>query len=120
MPDIRYAVFERDEVERVDGAGIVMPQPRAEDAQPPQLAAVFVRNDIVRVVAACPVIAEGPDRLSGKIETGHGAITAVRANRDFIEDGGEVGIGHSAFLARAVGYGGLVTDRQPRAIERHN
>ena len=55
------SVRRHKQVQGVDGPRIVVREPGAEDTVRPQLAAMLVRVDIVRIVAPRPVILEVPE-----------------------------------------------------------
>ena len=67
----------RENVQRIDGAGIIVVQPRRENAQATKLAAVLVREDVVRVIRSGPVILKWTERRSGNVLAGHRAIGTV-------------------------------------------
>ena len=64
VADVLAPVRRDQEVQGVDGARVVVRQPGGEHMIRPQLAAVLVRVDVVRVVAAGAVVLEVPDGLA--------------------------------------------------------
>ena len=66
-----------DAVVRVRAPHLVVIQPGGEDRQAAQLAAVFVRDDVVGIVGARAVITERPERPAGDVAAGEHAVAAV-------------------------------------------
>ena len=74
MADDAAAALGDDGVERVAGLHVDEIGPGAEHLQRPQLAAMFVRHDVVRIIGPRAVIPESADRPAGHGARGDGAI----------------------------------------------
>ena len=64
VADVLAPVRRHQEVQGVDGPRVVVRQPCGKHTVRPQLAAVLVRVDVVRVVAPGAVVLEVPDGLA--------------------------------------------------------
>src|SRR5947207_10454351 len=80
------AVLADERIERVAGLEIDEVEPGAEHAERAQLAAVLVRDEVVRIVGAGPGVAEVAQDLAGNGPAGGGAIRAVAVSRRALED----------------------------------
>ncbi len=81
MADDRAAAGADERVEAVDAARVVVVQPGAEDEQPAQLAAMLVREDVVRVVRPRAVVAERSHGLALERLAGQDPVAAVGVAR---------------------------------------
>ena len=89
-----------DAVERVRAADLVVIQPGGEDRQAAQLAAVFVRDDVVGIVGARAVVAERSERPARDVAAGEHAVAAVGLPRRALENLVEVVATSAAALGR--------------------
>src|ERR1700685_4874299 len=78
-------------VQTVLAFGIRMVQPRKQDCEAPQIAALLVQYQIVRIVRANTCVAERSHNLRGERETSHEPKTAVWFPGDFIENLSQLG-----------------------------
>jgi len=65
-----YVPFFRVHVERVYRSRVIVVQPGGEKPETAQLAAVLVRNDVVRVIGTGTVVAKMTERMSGDVLAG--------------------------------------------------
>ena len=106
------------EVARVDGAAVVVVQPGAEHAHRAQLAAMFVRMDVVGIVGPRAVVLERADVPAGDALAGDHAIAAVGAARRLQQQRVDVGLGHRPRAAVLVVEHRVGRDAQVVAAER--
>ena len=108
--DALAAVGAVQHVQRVDAARVVVVQPRGEDAVGPQLAAVFVRVNVVGVVGARAVVLEVAHRTPVGKATQRRAVLAVGQPRRSRQQPVDVFALHAAAAARHV-HGGRACPR---------
>ena len=80
VADVLAPVRLNQEVQGVDGPRVVVRQPCGKHTIRPQLAAVLVRVDVVRVVAPGAVVLEVPDGLA-VVEARGGEVNAPSRSR---------------------------------------
>jgi hypothetical protein len=99
VPD-RGPIALRDHgVERVPGVEVNQIDPCPEDLERSKLAAVLVRNDVVRIVLARAVVPEGSDRATRRRHHGHRAIGPIRASMRLPENLVDVVLAHATGFA---------------------
>src|ERR1700748_1690508 len=81
MLDIGNATFGHFGVERIDRLDIRVVQPRSEHAHATKLAAIFMWDDVVRIIRTRSFQYERTDRFSGDPAACHGAITTLAIAR---------------------------------------
>ncbi len=99
VPHERAAVFRDQHVERVDGLGVHVVQPRREHAVAAQLAPIFVRDEVVRVVGARADEANAADRLALERLARDDSVRSVGLAIGALEQVVDVAEPHQPFVA---------------------
>jgi hypothetical protein len=120
MPDETPSALGDDGVQGVDRLRVGVIHPRAEHAQPAQLAPIFVAHDVIRIVGPGAFVQEPVNRATGQRRARYDAVGPVGIAMGPAQLLVDVSAGHGAPAACACAHLCVGRNRQIRRLQRRD